>query len=34
MSKARSGAGGAIINISSATSKHGRGGLYYDYAAS
>src|SRR5512138_834549 len=34
MSTARGGAGGRIVNVSSAAVKHGAGGEYVDYAAS
>ena len=34
MSKNKGGAGGAIVNISSAAAKHGGAGSYVDYAAS
>ena len=34
MAKSRGGAGGAIVNISSAAAKHGGAGSYVDYAAS
>jgi NAD(P)-dependent dehydrogenase (short-subunit alcohol dehydrogenase family) len=34
MSSAHGGAGGAIVNVSSAAAKHGSAGIYVDYAAS